>query len=59
MNLFAAELLLPTGLLEADLARLEQHDLKDEESRVRLAEQHAASVHALSFRLAYLGIVKI
>ena len=58
-NLFASELLLPKRLLDADITKVQQLDLEDEPALVRLAEQYAASVPALSFRLAYLGLVKI
>jgi Zn-dependent peptidase ImmA (M78 family) len=58
-NLFAAELLMPQGLLKADLATMEQLDLEDEASMVRLAEQYAVSVQALNFRVANLGLVTI
>ena len=36
---------------------IEQLDLEDEASLVRLAEQYAVSVQALSFRVANLGLV--
>jgi Zn-dependent peptidase ImmA (M78 family) len=58
-NLFAAELLMPERMLKAELAVIEQLDLEDEASLVRLAEKYAVSVQALSFRVANLGLVMI
>lgn len=58
-NLFAAELLMPESILKADLAKIEQLDLEDEASLVRLAGKYAVSVQALSFRVANLGLVTI
>ena len=58
-NLFAAELLMPIGLIEADIAKVEQLDLEDEESLIRLAAVYGVSTQALIFRLAYLGHVQI
>jgi Zn-dependent peptidase ImmA (M78 family) len=58
-NLFAAELLMPERILKADLAMIEQLDLEDEASLVRLSERYAVSVQALSFRVANLGLVTI
>jgi Zn-dependent peptidase ImmA (M78 family) len=58
-NLFAAELLMPKGLIETDIAKVEQVDLEDEESLTRMAAEYGVSTQALIFRLAYLGHVHI
>jgi len=58
-NLFAAELLMPARLIEADVARLKEFSLLDEKVLTRLARQYEVSTQAISFRLAYLGFVEL
>ncbi len=58
-NLFAAELLMPQAFLLKDITELGQVDLENEESLRQLAEQYRVSTQALSFRLGYLGFVRI
>ncbi len=58
-NLFAAEILMPSKLLEKDL-RGKSLDLLDENDFLEnLAEKYEVSVQALTFRLANLGYIKL
>jgi Zn-dependent peptidase ImmA (M78 family) len=58
-NLFAAELLMPTGFLEQDLADKDAFPLLDEEAIQALADKYEVSAQALTFRLAYLGHIQL
>jgi Zn-dependent peptidase ImmA (M78 family) len=48
---------MPVALLEATLADAGQIDLEDEQSLQPIAGMFGVSTQALSFRLAYLGVV--
>ena len=52
-NRFAAELLMPRALLEADLAD-QPIGIKDEEAIERLAKRYRVSVPAMTFRISNL-----
>jgi Zn-dependent peptidase ImmA (M78 family) len=58
-NLFAAELLIPSSFLEDDLDRVEFVDLEDEAVVSRLAKRYKVSTQAMTFRLHYLGYLKL
>jgi Zn-dependent peptidase ImmA (M78 family) len=58
-NLFAAELLMPSKFLEDDLDKLEAVDVEDEAVVARLARRYKVSTQAMTFRLAYLGYLKL
>ena len=56
-NLFAAEILMPARLIEADVQQIGIFDLLDEEVIEGLAKRYGVSSQAMTFRLAYLGYV--
>jgi Zn-dependent peptidase ImmA (M78 family) len=58
-NLFAAELLMPAGLLAKDAEKIGAFDVEDEEVIQELAEKYGVSTQAMSFRLAYLGYLQL
>jgi len=58
-NLFAAELLMPKTFLEQDLHDIDVVDLVDEDVIAALARRYFVSTQAMTFRLAYLGYVKL
>jgi len=58
-NLFAAELLMPKSFLEKDLAEIDEVDLVDEDQIAALAGKYGVSTQAMTFRLAYLGYVRL
>jgi Zn-dependent peptidase ImmA (M78 family) len=55
-NLFAAELLMPTGLLEAELADFDGLDLNNDKGIEVLAKRYGVSPQALIYRLNYLEL---
>ncbi len=57
-NLFAAELLMPTSFIRADLAKVGGLDLFDEDVLKSMADKYEVSTQALTYRLTYLGYVK-
>lgn len=58
-NQFAAELLMPTRFIERDFAR-HSFDLSDDDETVSaMADQYGVSTQAMSYRLAYLGLIDI
>lgn len=58
-NLFAAELLMPATFLARDVERIGTIDLLDEEILQELASTYGVSTQAMTFRLAYLGYVRL
>ena len=62
-NLFAAELLMPLSLLEADLSEMKAGEPQDEEEDEdiidRLARRYEVSVQAMTFRLTNLGLLHL
>lgn len=60
-NLFAAELLMPSSLLENDLAELQAGALQDEDEDLikALAGKYEVSVQAMTFRLTNLGLLHL
>jgi len=54
-NLFAAELLMPESLLQADISKYPQVDFDSESDIERLAKRYGVSTQAMTFRLSYLG----
>jgi len=56
-NLFAAELLMPVGFLDADLAKKVPLNV-DDDKIIELAEKYKVSVQALALRLKYLGCIQ-
>lgn len=62
-NLFAAELLMPPSLLEADLSRMKadapQAEEEDEDLIEKLAGRYGVSVQAMTFRLTNLGLLHL
>ncbi len=58
-NLFAAELLMPASFLKLDLDSMQPQDIEDEEALRKLASIYEVSLQALTFRLVYLGYVKL
>lgn len=60
-NFFAAELLMPTSLLEADLRRMKADSSHDEDEDIvkDLADRYEVSVQAMTFRLTNLGLVHL
>jgi hypothetical protein len=59
-NAFAAELLMPTIMLEHDLSNLEEGqamDYEDEAVIRRLSSRYKVSLQAMIFRLVNLGII--
>jgi len=57
-NLFAAELLMPTQILEREIRDIGHIDLDDGEVLDELAGKYGVSVQAMTFRLAYLGYIE-
>jgi Zn-dependent peptidase ImmA (M78 family) len=61
-NLFAAELLMPRKLLEADLQRI-KHPVSlidtNDKTLKDLAKRYQVSVRAITFRLSYLGRLEL
>lgn len=58
-NLFAAELLMPARFLRSDLEKIDAFDLDDEEVVADLATKYSVSTQAMTFRLAYLGYIRL
>lgn len=58
-NLFAAEMLMPAAILEADLEKIDVVDLEDEVTIAKLADRYKVSTQAMTFRLAYLGYLSL
>ena len=59
-NLFAAELLMPAELLREELESVGDIELLgSSEFLEKLAKKYKVSVQALTFRLAYLGYIKL
>lgn len=58
-NLFAAELLMPAGLLSTDLQDRTQIDIVDEAFLQELAQRYQVSQQAMMFRLANLGYMAL
>ena len=58
-NLFAAELLMPTHFLAHDVEAIDTIDLLDEDVLKQLADKYCVSTQAMTFRLAYLGYVRL
>jgi len=60
-NFFAAELLMPTSLLEADLRRMKADPSHDEDEDIvkDLADRYEVSVQAMTFRLTNLGLLHL
>lgn len=56
-NVFAAELLLPRGLLKADLETIGEIDITDEKVIGMLAQRYLVSTQALVLRLINLGYI--
>lgn len=56
-NTFAAELLMPAALIEADMANVSAVDILDDHEIEKMAEDYDVSVHALTIRLASLGYI--
>jgi len=56
-NLFAAELLMPARLLSRDVATLGHLDLDEDKLVAKLAASYKVSQQAMTFRLAYLGLI--
>lgn len=57
-NRFAAELLMPRGMLIEDL-KTQQIDYENEEALGELAKRYRVSLQAMTFRLANLGLVTL
>ncbi len=58
-NLFAAELLMPSRFLQRDLEKIEGLDLNNESVVAGLADKYGVSTQAMTFRLAYLGYIRL
>lgn len=58
-NLFAAELLMPADFLEEEMEEIDVVDLDDETVVAKLARRYGVSTQAMTFRLAYLGYVRL
>lgn len=58
-NLFAAELLIPVRFIQQDLAEVDALDLEHDDTLTELAKKYQVSVQAMTFRLAYLGYIKL
>jgi Zn-dependent peptidase ImmA (M78 family) len=61
-NLFAAELLMPRRLLEADIAKIKRPISlvdNDDTALKELAKRYKVSVRAITYRLSYLGRLNI
>lgn len=58
-NLFAAELLMPMGFIQQDLAEVDALDLEHDATIAELAKKYEVSVQAMTFRLAYLGYIQL
>ena len=58
-NLFAAELLMPERFLHADLDSFGSLDLENQDSIRGLARKYQVSSQAMTFRLAYLGVLDL
>lgn len=58
-NLFAAEILMPADLLAEEMEKIDIVDLDDETVVARLARRYGVSTQAMTFRLAYLGYVRL
>ena len=57
-NSFAAELLMPSSLLERDVKKLREGlSLSDETTVRKLASRYGVSLQALTFRLVNLGLI--
>lgn len=56
-NTFAAELLMPANLIEADMARISAVDILDDQEIHQMAEHYDVSVQALTIRLSNLGYI--
>ena len=56
-NAFAAELLMPAGMLKDDLVKLDALDYEDEELVRQLADDYGVSLQAMIFRLTNLGFI--
>lgn len=56
-NWFAAELLMPSGLIAQDMAHFGGTDILDEEQILRLARRYRVSAQALLLRVTNLGYV--
>ena len=54
-----AELLMPAHLLERDRAEIDVVDLEDEDVIRELADRYRVSAQALTFRLNYLGYIRL
>jgi Zn-dependent peptidase ImmA (M78 family) len=57
-NLYAAELLMPRGLIKADLDSIGEIDITDERVIGTLARRYCVSTQALMLRLINLGYVE-
>lgn len=58
-NLFAAELLMPADFLKEEMEEIDIVDLDDETVLAKLARRYGVSTQAMTFRLAYLGYVRL
>jgi Zn-dependent peptidase ImmA (M78 family) len=58
-NLFAAELLMPARFVARDVERIGTIDLLEETVLQDLASKYGVSLQAMTFRLAYLGYMKL
>ena len=60
-NFFAAELLMPTSFLKADLLEMKANAAQDEDEDIikELADQYEVSVQAMTFRLTNLGLLHL
>ena len=58
-NLFAAELLMPAHFLARDVDNIGTIDLINEEVLQELASRYGVSTQAMTFRLAYLGCIRL
>jgi Zn-dependent peptidase ImmA (M78 family) len=57
-NLFAAELLMPARFLERDVEEVGAFDVVTEDAIKTLADKYSVSPQAMTFRLAYLGVLE-
>ncbi len=60
-NFFAAELLMPTSLLESDLLAMKMEAPEDEDEDIieKLADRYEVSIQAMTFRLTNLGLLHL
>jgi Zn-dependent peptidase ImmA (M78 family) len=58
-NLFAAELLMPARFVAHDIEKIGTIDLMNDEVLKELASKYGVSLQAMTFRLAYLGYMKL